>query len=196
MKFKKVRSSADKTFCFWGRAKRGGRDWKMIFVLMVVGGISMAFLSHPIRCAAKTQQSLPEEEIPEDIQEYCEIIGKRNNICPEFLESIAYYESRFIPDLKNGNCWGLMQINVKVHADRIERLGFEKEELLDPYKNLIVAADLLEELFEKYEDDAIVLMLYAGQEEAIPRYKNHGITSKYVQNVLTRSERYERQNGK
>lgn len=89
-----------------------------------------------------------------------------------------------------------MQINVKVHADRIERLGFEKEELLDPYKNLIVAADLLEELFEEYEDDAIVLMLYAGQEEAIPRYEKYGITSKYVQNVLSRSERYERQNGK
>ena len=98
-------------------------------------------------------------------------VGKRYKICPEFLESIAYYESRFIPDVKNGNCWGLMQINVKVHADRIERLGFEKEELLDPYKNLIVAADLLEELFEEYEDDAIVLMLYAGQEEAIPRYE-------------------------
>ena len=196
MKLKKVRSSADKTFCFWGKAKKRRKSAKLVFVLMVVGGISLAVLSQPIRCAAKSQQSLPEEEIPEDIQKYCEIIGKRYNICPEFLESIAYYESRFIPDLKNGNCWGLMQINVKVHADRIERLGFEKEELLDPYKNLIVAADLLEELFEKYEDDAIVLMLYAGQEEAIPRYKNHGITSKYVQNVLTRSERYERQNGK
>lgn len=196
MEFKKVRSSADKTFCFWGRAKRGGRVRKMIVVLMVVGGISMAFLSHPIRCAAKTQQSLPEEEIPEDIQEYCEIIGKRYNICPEFLESIAYYESRFIPDAKNGNCWGLMQINVKVHSDRIKRIGFEKEELLDPYKNLIVAANLLEELFEEYEDAAVVLMLYAGQEEAISRYEKYGITTKYVQKVLTRSERYERQNGK
>ena len=69
MKLKNVRSSADKTFCFWGREKRGGRVRKIIFVLMVVGGISMAFLSRPIRCAAKTQQSLPEEEIPEDMKE-------------------------------------------------------------------------------------------------------------------------------
>lgn len=196
MNLKKVRSSADKTFCFWGRAKRGGRVTKIIFVLMVVGGISLAVLSQPIRCAAKTQQNLPEEEIPIDIKEYCEIIGKRYSICPEFLESIAYYESRFIPDVKNGNCWGLMQINVKVHADRIERLGFEEDELLDPYKNLIVSADLLKELFEEYEDDAIVLMLYAGQEEAISRYEKYGCLTKYVRNVLTRSEKYERQNGK
>jgi hypothetical protein len=39
-------------------------------------------------------------------------------------------------------------------------------------------------------------MLYAGQEEAISRYEKYGITTKYVQKVLTRSERYERQNGK
>lgn len=196
MKLKKVRTSADRSFCFWGKAKRGRKIRKLVFVLMVVGGVSLAVLSQPIRCAAKTQQSLPEEKIPEEIHEYCEIVGKSYHICPELLESIAYYESRFIPDVKNENCWGLMQINVKVHEDRIERLGFEKEELLDPYKNLIVAADLLEELFEEYEDDAIVLMLYAGQEKAIPRYEKYGYTTKYVRNVLTRSERYERQNGK
>lgn len=196
MKLKKVRTSADRSFCFWGKAKRGGKIRKLVFVLMVVGGVSLAVLSQPIRCAAKTQQSLPEEEIPEEIKEYCEIVGKSCSICPELLESIAFFESRFIPDVKNGNCWGLMQINVKVHADRIKSLGFKQDEMLDPYKNLLVAADLLEELFKEHEDVVVVLMIYAGQEKAISRYEKYGYITKYVQKILIRSERYERQNGK
>ena len=90
-----------------------------------------------------------------------------------------------------------MQINIKNHEDRIFSLGYTKEEMLDPYKSLIVAADILSDLYEIYEDDnPIVLMYYAGQQKAIPRYRKYGELTKYVKNVLTRSEKYERLHGK
>ena len=170
---------------------------KMLLRFLITGGFSLAFLCQHITVAAKTQQSQSVDEIPDAIKGYCEEVGEIYDICPELLEAIAFYESRFIPDVKNNNCWGMMQINIKIHEDRIFSLGYTNEEMLDPYKSLIVAADILSDLYEIYEDDnPIVLMYYAGQQKAIPRYRKYGELTKYVKNVLTRSEKYERLHGK
>ena len=169
---------------------------KMLLRFLITGGFSLAFLCQHITVAAKTQQSQSVDEIPDAIKGYCEEVGEIYDICPELLEAIAFYESRFFPDVKNNNCWGMMQINVEIHEERIRSLGYTKEEMLDPYKNLIVAADILTELFERYEDGPIVLMYYAGQQKAIPRYLKSGKITKYVTDILNRSETYERLHGK
>lgn len=181
---------------FWGRAEKVGIFRKVLIGFLLVGEFSLAFQCQALQVAAKTQQNLSEDEIPKNIKEYCEEIGEKYCICPELLEAIAYYESRFTPDVKNGNCWGLMQINVNIHRERYIALGYTRKEMLDPYKNIEVAADLLAELYEEYEDNPIVLMKYAGQEYAIPDYLKNGKTTKYVRNILDRSERYERFHGK
>lgn len=159
-------------------------------------GFLLAVLSQPIKAAAKTQQSQSDDEIPDAIKGYCEEVGEIYDICPELLEAIAFYESRFIPDVKNNNCWGMMQINVDIHEDRILSLGFEKKDMLDPLKSIVVAADILSELYETYEDGPIVLMYYAGQQKAIPGYLKNGKITKYVTDVLDLSEMYERLHGK
>lgn len=169
---------------------------KMLLRFLITGGFSLAFLCQDITVAAKTQQSQSVDEVPDAIKGYCEEVGEIYDICPELLEAIAFYESRFFPDVKNNNCWGIMQINVEIHEERIRSLGYTKEEMLDPYKNLIVAADILTELFERYEDGPIVLMYYAGQQKAIPRYLKSGKITKYVTDILNRSETYERLHGK
>lgn len=169
---------------------------KMLLRFLITGGFSLAFLCQDITVAAKTQQSQSVDEVPDAIKGYCEEVGEVYDICPELLEAIAFYESRFFPDVKNNNCWGIMQINVEIHEERIRSLGYTKEEMLDPYKNLIVAADILTELFERYEDGPIVLMYYAGQQKAIPRYLKSGKITKYVTDILNRSETYERLHGK
>lgn len=168
----------------------------IIFDFLLITGLSLAVLSQPITVAAKTQQSQSDDEVPEFIKGYCEEVGEIYDICPELLEAIAFYESRFIPDVKNNNCWGMMQINVEIHEDRILSLGFEKKDMLDPLKSIIVAADILSELYETYEDGPIVLMYYAGQQKAIPGYLKNGKITKYVTDVLDRSEMYERLHGK
>jgi len=191
----KVRSSTEGT-----SGKRIKKDAetvrKMLFYFLLIGGLSLAVFSQPITVAAKTQQSQSDDEVPELIKGYCEEVGEIYGICPELLEAIAFYESRFIPDVKNNNCWGMMQINVEIHEDRILSLGFSKKDMLDPLKSLVVAADILEELYETYEDGPIVLMYYAGQQKAIPGYIRTGKSTKYVTDVLDRSEMYERLHGK
>lgn len=195
MNLKKVRSSSEGT-----SGKLFKKDAEIIrimcFKFLIIAGLSLAVLSQSITVAAKTQQSQSDDEVPELIKGYCEEVGEIYDICPELLEAIAFYESRFIPDVKNNNCWGMMQINVEIHEDRILSLGFDKKDMLDPLKSIVVAADILSELYETYEDGPIVLMYYAGQQEAIPGYLKNGKTTKYVTNVLDRSEMYERLHGK
>lgn len=179
----------------------GGKIRQRHFLMSLIwGGLMVGLLlSSHITVIAAGQSDL-NDEIPKDIKEYCEVIGKEYNICPELLEAIAWHESRFIPEVinKNQKCYGLCQINIKVHKDRIEKLGYTSEDMLEPYPNIEVAADLLAELYATYGDDnPIVLSLYAGEGwDAVERYKEYGFVTPLVRNLLEISARYERMHGK
>ena len=179
-----------------GKGQRCWRVLKKCLLIFLCWGI--LFGSQPIRSEAKSlSQSSIDDGIPEDIKEDCEIVGKQFNICPELLESMAYTESRFIPTVKNHNCHGLMQVNIKVHKDRIEKYDYTSKDMMDPYKNLVVAADYLTELYETYGDDnPVILSIYSGNWKAVEKYKEYGFLTPYVDEVLTRSAEYERIHGK
>lgn len=170
----------------------------LLIVLML--GILMTGLSvQTIRSeAAASCQSSQEDGIPEDIKKICDEIGAEFNICPELLEAMAYHESRFIPDVTNKNCYGLLQVNVKIHKDRMEKYGYTKKDMLKAYPNILVAADYLAELYDTYGDDnPVVLSLYSGAGwKAVEKYKEYGFLTDYVDDVLTRSEHFERIHGK
>lgn len=162
------------------------------------GGILVGLLliSQPLTVKANSlsyQDPQYEDGIPSDIRKYCELVGTEYNICPELLEAMAYNEPRFIPTVKNKKCYGLMQVNVKVHADRIEKYGWTADDMYDPYKNLMIAADFLKELYDTYGDEnPIVLSIYSGNWKAVEKYKEYGIMTKYVETVLNKSAEYER----
>lgn len=181
-----------------GDQQRGAGVGRKLLVLMMLGIIA-GFLFQPIKSEAKSlYHSLQYEDgIPEEIRIYCEEVGEQFDICPELLEAMAYQESRFNPTVSNGKYYGLMQINVKIHSKRIERYGYTAEDMFDPYKNLVVAADYLAELYELYSDEnPIVLCLYSGNWKAVSKYKEYGFMPDYVEDVLTRSADYERLHGK
>lgn len=182
------------------KAGSGGmvRQCKKILMSILWGGLMFGFiLSSHITVKASSQSNIS-DEIPKNIKEYCEELGTDYDICPELLEAIAWHESRFIPEVTNRNCWGLCQINVKVHRDRIEKLGYTSEDMLESYPNIHVAADLLAELYETYGDDnPIVLSLYAGEGwKAVERYKEYGFMTQIVSDILEKSAEYERLHGK
>ena len=183
-----------------GKGQRCWRAWKKVLVIFLCWwGLFAGVLFQPIRLEAKAICQIPhyEDGIPDEIRILCEKIGNEFEICPELLEAMAYRESRFIPSVKNGNCVGMMQVNVKVHKERIEKYGWTADDMLDPEKNLTVAADLLKELYDTYGDDnPIVLSLYSGNWKAVQKYKEYGFLSDYVDDVLTRSAEYERMHGK
>lgn len=182
------------------KAGSGGmvRQCKKIFMSVLWGGLMFGFIlsSHiTVKAASVTNLS---DEIPKNIKQYCEEIGQQYDICPELLEAIAWHESRFIPEVTNKNCHGLCQINIKVHKDRIEKLGYTSGDMLEPYPNIHVAADLLAELYATYGDDnPIVLSLYAGEGwKAVEKYKDYGFMTPIVSDILSKSAEYERLHGK
>ena len=111
----------------------------------------------------------------------------------EELEFYIERESRWNPNAVNGDCMGLMQISERWHRERMERLGVT--DLFDPYDNILVGVDYMAELFERYEDPGMVLMIYNGDSRA-KNLQATGNLSEYADWILTRSAELERQHGK
>ena len=160
--------------------------------------VSLCVLTTPIKASANALSYIPPESatgVPDEIQEYANIIGDQFNICPELLMALAERESHFQADAENGSCKGLMQVNANTHKARFVDAGWNSDTWDDPYRNMFVAADYLNELFEKYEDAATVLMVYHGESGAV-RKGQTGNISNYAKSILKRSEELERAFGK
>lgn len=137
-------------------------------------------------------------DIPDDVEMLALTYGAEFNICPEFLEAIAFYESTYGINLENGSCIGLMQVNLSCEEQQ-ERMALYGYTDADMYKNgpsMHVAADYLRDLFAEYEDPAEVLMRYNGDKTGLKKYKKSGKISDYSNKILTLSEELEVKHGK
>lgn len=134
-------------------------------------------------------------EIQPEHLKYINEIAKQYDICPELVESIIYYESRY--DAKAVNkatgCTGLMQINPYVHKKRMKKL--KVTDLKDARSNILVGCDYLYELFEEYEDVATVLMIYSEGNKGLKKAQK-GKISKHVRLILEMSEQLEEEHNK
>ena len=119
---------------------------------------------------------------------YLEYVCEQKAICPELVQAIIETESNWEPDARNGDCVGLMQISEYWHRDRMERLGVT--DLTDPYDNILVGVDYLQELTRRYVDQAMVLMIYNGDSRAW-KFWETGEMSKYAAKILERAEELE-----
>ena len=127
-----------------------------------------------------------------DLEQYIEILCAPD-ICSEFVEALIERESRWNPEAVNGDCIGLMQISERWHKDRVMALG--AKDLKDPFDNIDVGVDYLRELFERYEDPGMVLMIFNGDSRA-KDLQATGELSEYAEWILNRSSELERQHGK
>ena len=140
--------------------------------------------------------NLYDPDIPEDIQDAAWKYGEQYNICPEFLIAVAKRESEFNPEAVNGSCVGLMQVSLMWHTDRMERCQVTEEEMWTVDGSMHVAADYLAELFEEYEDAALVLMIYNGDSDASAFAQGDCDMSGYASDILTYSRELEEKHGK
>lgn len=79
----------------------------------------------------------------------------------ELVVSMMEVESNFNPSLtSSAGCIGLMQVSPYWQTERAESLGVY--DLWDPYGNILVAVDFLEDLYYNYTNEDIVLavMMY------------------------------------
>lgn len=162
-----------------------------IFKMVVFSDFLMLFVSN--FCIPSEAKEPEDAEISETAYKACEEIGEEYGICPELLMAIIEKESGGQPDAENGDCKGLMQISAKWHKDRMKRLGVT--DLFDERSNILVGADYLSDLFESYEDPALVLMVCHGERNAVSNAES-GHISDYAREILRRSLELERSRGK
>lgn len=129
-----------------------------------------------------------------EVEELAEQIGEEYDICPELLQAVAWYESRYQENAEANGCMGLMQISECWHQERMEKLGVT--DLYAPAENMKVAADYLAELAERYDDIGMVLMVYNGDSRAKDYQKTGNGLSDYANDILELSEQLEREHGK
>nr|DAG52234.1 MAG TPA: hypothetical protein [Caudoviricetes sp.] len=128
-----------------------------------------------------------------EAQVSCYEYGEMYDICPELLMAMIEAESSGNPKAENGDCKGLMQISEKWHTGRMEDIG--AEDIWSETDNIHIGANYLYELFNRYEDVALVLMVYNGESDAVEKAEN-GYISDYARKILDRSAELERWKGK
>lgn len=138
------------------------------------------------------------DDIPAEVQQCAYKIGQQYGISQELLEALAFKESSYRADVisSDGACYGLMQIRPNSHKARMERLGVTKEDLLEIEPNMLVAADYLAELFDKYEDVGAVLMAYNGDKRAQAYINGECELSSYAKKILNLAIELEERRGK
>ena len=121
----------------------------------------------------------PEETILcDEYVQYCDEIGAIYDIQPELLMAIIETESRGQADADNGSCKGLMQVSERWHSGRMEKLGVT--DLYDPYGNILVGADYLNELISGSDNIYDALMIYHGERN------RDGKVSRYAMDIVQR----------
>lgn len=133
------------------------------------------------------EASEPVVKTDEDrINEYVSLIcDGYSNVTPELIQSVIMSESSYNPNARNGNHVGLMQVSQRWHRERASNLGVE--DLYDPYGNILVGVDYLDELIDSTNGDrALALMIYnMGAQKAYQLYSNGHISS-YASTILSR----------
>ena len=128
-----------------------------------------------------------------EAQVSCYEYGEMYDICPELLMAMIEAESSGNPKAENGDCKGLMQISERWHTGRMAEIG--ADDIWSETDNIHIGANYLHELFNRYEDAALVLMVYNGESDASEKAEK-GYISDYARKILDRSAELERWKGK
>lgn len=124
------------------------------------------------------------------LQSICKYVGRKYDIDPVLLRSIVFVESNYIVNCDGASGdKGLCQIVEHFHTDRMERLNIT--DIYDPYGNILLCADFLEELkSSKYGGDIyFVLMAYNMGLRGATRHYEDGKISKYAYRVMDKYEK-------
>ena len=129
--------------------------------------------------------------LDDDFQLFVIRLCEERHIDPAIVFAMIDRESDFNADCigDNGASFGLLQIQTQHHKDRMDKLGVT--DLFNPYQNVTVGVDYLEELIDYYDGNVeMALMAYnAGQTGAYNYWFSAGVYSNdYSREVIETSE--------
>lgn len=172
------------------------------FWFVILGAIILVALAFPttpgVRAAMEadamtvTEESEPVKiyDVPLDaeLQRHISELSESYGVDMPLVVAIIGQESNYRPDAvgDNGNSLGLMQIQPRWHAARMERLGVT--DLLDPYQNTAVGIDLLAELIEEGNGTEWAVTAYNAGTAAADYNRAIGTRTEYAESVMKLKE--------
>ena len=188
------------------KIREGSLLWALKrFWFVFVGAAVLVWLAFPAPQEAQAEIKLPEAEpvavteqaplydvpLSADLQEHISGLCEDYGVDMPLVLAIIGQESNYRTDAvgDNGNSLGLMQIQSRWHAARMERLGVT--DLLDPYQNTAVGINLLAELISENKGTEWAVTAYNAGAAAADYNKVIGIRSEYVESVLMLREMIE-----
>lgn len=94
---------------------------------------------------------------------YSQIIGKELDVDPYLILAVIEAESHYNPDICGNGAVGLMQLIPSCHKKAMEKYGYSREDLFDPYKNIQVGAEYLSSLTHKYDVEFALVCYNKGE---------------------------------
>lgn len=132
-------------------------------------------------------QSFTPLDIPlgAEVQEFIFGVAEDYGLDGKLVMAVIGIESNYKADEigDSGNAYGLMQVHPSQHSDRMARLKISKEELLDPYANVVVGVDYLAECIERGGLEW-GLMAYNGGPTYANEMTKQGIITEYAETVI------------
>lgn len=143
------------------------------------------YIQPDVEIKVKETKTYFDVPLDEPLQDYIFALCNERNIDPAIVIAVIGKESVYNPDAKGdgGNSLGLMQIQPKWHKERFKRLGTKN--LFDPYQNVTVGIDILDELIRTGKSIEWVLMAYNGGASYANEKLAVGMVSDYANTVLT-----------
>ena len=126
-------------------------------------------------------QTIYNVPLSDELQIYTQEVCKEYKVPFDLVIGVMFAESTFDPNAKNGDCYGLMQVNA-INAEELKSIGVY--DLTDAKQNIKGGVYLLSKALRKY-DISQALIVYNWGESGAKEKLNSGITSTdYTRTVL------------
>jgi soluble lytic murein transglycosylase-like protein len=137
----------------------------------------------PTEAATEPVVALYDVPLDKELQLHIIETAEAHGIDPAIIIAMARKESNYRANAMGdgGNSYGLLQVQLKWHRKRMQKLGCT--DLLDPYQNVTVAVDYLAEQIDRYG---------GSLEKGLTAYnRGHyaGKVTKYATSVIAMAER-------
>ena len=136
----------------------------------------------------KEQEALYDVPLSDEIQRYIMNVCRYYEMDPALVLAVIEQESGYDETAvgDGGEAYGLMQVQVRWHLARMERLGVT--DLLNPYENVAVGVDILAEKLDEGLGTGWALMAYNGGNQYANEMKQAGRISDYAKGIIERAE--------
>lgn len=133
------------------------------------------------------EQKLYDVPLSSELQQHIINTSEMYGVDPAIIMAMIDTESSFQANAvgDDGRSYGLMQIQVRYHEERMQELGVS--DMLNPYENVVVGIDYLAEQLARGNGIEWALMAYNGGASYANEMSANGLISDYAANVLSKA---------